>query len=155
MPIDPTFFNILVGIYEAEIDGLLNTMGKDCLLVFYEVITNPNTGISDPLRDDSRRPNYQSNSPQPVSNRETKQIRVLTQHNPSDYENFGVKIREPNDLVKIKSFITDVPDLKRCDYIIPDINVQGIVGAKYKLLREPIPRGLKNNRYAVSYWERA
>jgi hypothetical protein len=153
MPIDPATFTELTKIYEREIDSIIENFGKDCLLVFHEIITNPNTEISDPLRDDSRRPSYQSDNPQPTSERTTRTLKVLTKHNPSDYENFGVKVKQPNDILKIKSYVTDMPDLKRADYIIPDINVQGFSGARYRLIREPIPRGLKNNRYAVSYWE--
>lgn len=154
MPIDPATFTELTKIYEREIDSIIENFGKDCLFVFHETITNQNDDISDPLRDDNRRPNYQSENPQPVSNRETKIIKVLTRHNPSDYETFGTKLRQPSDIIKIKTYVTNMPDLKRVDYIIPDINVEGYAGARYRLLREPIPRGLKNNRYAVSYWER-
>lgn len=152
MPINPAEFDSLVNIYEAEIDGLLNVMGKPCLLVFHETIINPSEETNDPVRNDSRKPFYESNVPIPVSNRETKVIKALTKHGPSDYETFGVKVKEPRDIVRLKTFLTDVPDLKRCDYIIPDLNVKDVVGLKYRLIREPVPRGLKRNRYAVSYW---
>src|SRR6476620_3009232 len=98
MPIDPATFTELTKIYEREIDSIIENFGKDCLFVFHETITNQNDDISDQLRDDNRRPNYQSENPQPVSNRETKIIKVLTRHNPSDYETFGTKLRQPSDI---------------------------------------------------------
>ncbi len=154
MPIDPAQFTVLVGIYEREIDSLLLNLGKDCKLIFHELITNQNSEIGDPIREDSKRPFYQSPSPIPTSTSSSRIVRALLEHNPADFENFGTKIEHGRDIVQLKTYATDIPDLKRAQYMVPDINVEGIFGARYRLIREPVPQGLKNNRYALSFWER-
>ena len=34
------------------------------------------------------------------------------------------------------------------------VSKKEIIYTKYRLSREPIPVGLKENRYAISFWER-
>lgn len=151
MPLD---LSHLVPEYEKGIDSIIEAMGKDCRLIFDAKIVNPTESSIDPLRDGSRRPLYQNDAPIPIEEPETKIIRALITHGPSDYRSFGLKVEEPQDVIKIKTYITYLPDLKRCRYLIPDINVEAYTGAKYRLIREPIPRGLKNNRYCISWWTR-
>lgn len=55
--------------------------------------------------------------------------------------------------VRLKTYLTDVPDLRRCLYVQVHSDVGAIIDSKFKLIMEPIPTGLKVDRYAYTYWE--
>ncbi len=157
MPIDSSNFSKIVKIYQENIDSLIENMGKEVVLYFEPKITNVNDQFYDPVRGgDEKRPSYKGNSSKvsPTILQATKIIKALTKLNPSDYETFGLVIKNPQGIVRLKTYISDVPDLKRCKYIIPNIDVKDIIGARYQLLRDPVPQGLQQDRYAISFWER-
>jgi hypothetical protein len=147
----------LVRIYQENIDALLESMGKPVILYFEETITNIKPEFNDSVRDeDLRKPSYKTDIPNstPSVVQNTKTIKALIQYNPRDFESFGIQVNQPDSVIRLKTFLTDVPDLKRCDHIVPNADSVNIVEAKYRLLREAIPRGLQEDRYAITYWHR-
>ena len=146
MPLDLTH---LVPIYQNHIDNLIDQLGKEVTLYFADTVQNVNEKFDDPVRDQSTRmPHYKTTSsdPAPTVTHNTRTIKALVRVSPTDYESFGIKIRQPAEIMRLKTFLRDVPDLKRCEYVVYD--------GKYRLVREPTPVGLKEDRYAVSFWER-
>lgn len=149
MPLSEANFAGLVTIYQQEIDSLINVMGKEVVLHFAERIENVNDEFDDPVRTESTRmPSYKgtTENPAPTVTHTTRSIKALVRVSPSDYETFGIKVKQPQEIMRLKTFLTDVPDLKRCSYVVYD--------GKYRMLREPTPVGLKEDRYAISFWER-
>lgn len=156
MPIDPDSFNEIVQIYQTEIDSLIDNMGKYVTLYFASTVQNVNPQFHDPVRGrDVRKPAFKSapGEPAPTVTEHTKTIKALIRIDPLDYRTWA-KIDEAQSIVRLKTFLTDVPDLQRCDHIIVNVPERNIIEAKYRLMREPIPTGLKHNRYAVTFWER-
>lgn len=156
MPLTPGEFADVVEVYEQEIDGLIESMGKDCLLVFKESVVPPDDPSVDPIYGNSKFDDYKFSPPidNLVRTENTKIIKALITHNPSDFVSFVGKVYEPSDLLRLKTYARYVPDLRRCDYIIPDINVKDAFGHKYRLIRDLIPRGMVNNRYTLGYFAR-
>lgn len=156
MPLTPSEFSEIVQIFEEEIDGLILTMGKDVLLVFNESITPEIDPTFDPVYGGSRKPTYKYNNEiaSIVEVQNTKIVRCLIEHNPVEFKTFSGKVYEPSDILLLKTYSSYVPDMRRCDYIIPDTNVQSIFGHRYRLIRDFAPRGLVNNRYASGYFQR-
>jgi hypothetical protein len=157
MPIDDASMSDIVAIFQTEIDGLLHSLGKPITMYFHQQVTNVNNEFYDPVRGrETKEPSYKASnsSSAPVVTETTKTINALIRNNPTDYQRFGLKINENNGIVRLKTYLSDVPDLKRCDYIVINTKELDIAEAKYRLAREPIPTGLQQNRYAISYWER-
>lgn len=156
MVLNADAFSNIVKIYQDNIDALLSVMGKPCLLVFKSTISAVNNNFYDQVRGpvDNKRPDFGGdgvNHP-PIEVPNTRLIIALTHLDPSDFESYGINLKLEKSIVKIKTYATDIPDLKRCEYIIPNYSEDALTQAKYKLTRGPIPRGLQENRYSVSYW---
>lgn len=153
-------FNIpksLITLYQAGIDDLINQIGKNITLYFKPTITNVENQFKDIVRNDSlKKPNFAtpvSDNPSIVYN--TKVIKALLQHNPRDFETFGIKFQQGQDVLRVKCFLTDIPDLNNCEYMIPNSDVQNVVYNKYKMLRQAVPQGLQEDRYSISFWTNA
>ncbi|TXT66134.1 MAG: hypothetical protein BAJALOKI3v1_50134 [Promethearchaeota archaeon] len=142
--------------YYDKISELINNLGKPVTLYFKSTITNVNSEFNDPIHDRSlRKPSYKStstnNSPTEVEN--TSSITALIQYNPSDFQDFGINVNKNRGVVRLKSFLETLDDIKRCDYMIPNSDLSGVY-SKYRLIREPQPQGLGESKFIISYWER-
>jgi hypothetical protein len=156
MPLDAASFNNLVDIYEGEIDSLINNMGKTVRIYFPATVTGVNEGFYDPVRGgDARRPDYSTTAqnPNPTRTHDTRDILALLSVDPAEFETFGINVKNPRGILRLKTYLSDVPDLVRAEFVVPNPSLTAIVNHKYKLVRPPTPRGLKRNRYALSYWE--
>ena len=65
----------------------------------------------------------------------------------------GLKDLYQEGIVRLKTYLTDLPDLLRADYIIVNANVKDMITCKCRLVRKPMPFGFKEDRYARTYWE--
>lgn len=148
----------LVPIYQENIDALINQLGKPVTLYFEKAITNVTDDFRDPVRDDSiRLPDFKATTenPKPTVSVKTRTIKALVQIAPREFYTGGIsRAQQPGSIIRIKTFLTDVPDLKRCDYIVPMSDDTAFYDGRYRMIREPIPIGLQVNRYAVSFWEK-
>lgn len=156
MPIDPTVLGDLVNIYQAEIDGLINSLGKNVTLYFKPTISAVNDQFFDVVRPgDELKPEYKgtASSPEPIKTDNIKVIKALLKWSTRNNENYSVNQEIPRGTLRLKTFLSDVPDLQRCEYIIPNSDSTGIILAKYKLSKQPQPVGLQKDRYAITYWE--
>lgn len=138
-------------------DSQLDNLGEDVILVFKPTVSNIDNNFNDIVRDeDLRKPSYKQTTIQqaPDVQENFKVIKALVRYNPKDFETFDTKVLKPMSILKLKCRISDIPDLKRCEYIIPSSQDQKVFDTRYSLLREPIPIGIKENIYCISYWER-
>jgi hypothetical protein len=81
-------------------------------------------------------------------------IQALIQVRPRNYRRFGISTQDPSGLVKLKTFMTDAIKLQRATHAVIDIQKQGIIKMKCRKIRDPIPTGLRDSRYAITFWER-
>lgn len=147
----------LVPIYAAAIDNILEQMGKNVILTFGTAISTPTTDFDDNLRRDAqRKPDFKQTAIDlaPTRTTYTRTLKCLIKNNPKEFSNYGIRINDPkNATVRLKTYLTDVPDLRRCLYVQVHSDVGAIIDSKFKLIMEPIPTGLKVDRYAYTYWE--
>ena len=150
-------FNLkrLIPIYQANIDNLIDQLGKDIEIHFKPTTTNITPEARDRVRNTSKFPDFKAQAPTLIQY--TKIIKALVKWNvlnkSRDLEHFGLRVDHNRHIVRLKSFLTDVPDLKRAEFIIPNVAVEQLIGIRFKLLRDPLPIGLGVDRYAVSFWE--
>lgn len=148
-------YNKLVKLYQDSIDEFINNLGKNILVVYESTISSVSDSFNDPIRIDSvKQPDFKktttSSAPTVVENSET--IKALITYNPKDFESFNLKLNDDANVIRLKTYITDIPKLKRCSYIIPNYDVEQLHQTKFSLLRAPIPRGIQQDRYAYTYW---
>lgn len=155
MPIDPVSFNNLVSIYAENIDSLIDNMGKDIEIFYPSTVVVNNESFNDEVRDQSIKfPSFKG-STATTTTEHTEIIRALIKHTPKEYvRNAYTKIDQPDGILRIKTYLTHLSKLQRAEYIIPHIESLAMLNSKYRKVGEPIPIGLKYDRYCISYWER-
>jgi len=157
----------LISIYQSRIDALINQLGKNVYLEFdpirepcrnceYDTIRKRSTGI------------YKSGGPRPFARgrkcpfckgrgfEETlvnKCIKCLIKWNPRDAENFGISITQRKGIVRLKTYLTEADDLARAKTVIVNHDIVAQMKLKVRLIQGPIPVGLREDRYCISFWE--
>ena len=176
IPIDPpaarpalfTIPSTVIDIFEREIDGLITDLGRDIKLIYdpsvvvcincqFDPIGNksnnrfrPGGPISFP--DGSRCPYCNGSGRTEEENSEI--IKALVSWDAKDYIDFGISIQNPNAVVRTKTLLKLVPKIQRAKEAIVDYRINDILKLKCRKLRDPIPTGLKNSRYAITWWQR-
>ncbi len=157
----------LVGIYQGRIDALINQLGKNVVLYFTPTRTACINCHIDPVRNRSNGV-YRVGGPRQfqrgrrcpwckgdgfLNTEVTKCIQCLIKWNPKDSFSYGISIEDSKSIVRLKTFITSADDMIRAQYAEVDINVSSNVRYRIRKLRGPIPIGLQESRYCLSWWE--
>ncbi len=82
-----------------------------------------------------------------------KCIKCLIKWNPRDVENFGISIVGRKGIVRLKTYLTEADDLMRARTIIVNKDISALMKLRVKLIQGPIPVGLREDRYCISFWE--
>lgn len=153
MPIVINLSNIQP-IYREAVDELINKLGKNFTLYYKNTVTNVNNENYDHVYGTpNKKPLYKAATPTIVYN--TEVIKGLTQWNPKKFiVPLDTKINEPDTIVEIKTFIENIDKLKRAEYIVPNSDSLKKIGYSFRLIREPVPQGLGDDFYCISYWQR-
>lgn len=157
----------LITIYQSRIDALINQLGKNVLLEFdpirepcpnceFDTMRKRSTGI------------YKMGGPRPFARGRrcpyckgrgftetavTRCIKCLIQWNPKDAEDFGIAVAQKKDIVRLKTYLTEADDLIRAKTLIVNYDIADQAKFRVKLLQNPIPVGLREDRYCISFWE--
>jgi len=159
--------NEVVNIYQTRIDALINQLGKSVLLEFDPVRQPCSNCIFDPIRNRSTGI-YKTGGPRPFTRsrqcpwckgkgfeetQATRCIEALIKWNPRDSEKYGISLENYKSVVRIKTFSTEADDIVRARTAIVDYQEIGTTIARVRLIRNPIPVGLRQSRYCISFWE--
>lgn len=170
-PLDPLasiqISNELIGIYQSRIDALINQLGKNILLEFDKIkIPCPNC-LFDTMRGRSRGI-FRTGGPRPFArgrvcpwckgkgfeeSDNNKCIKALLKWNPKEAANYGLTISDSRGVVRIKTFLTEFDDLRRAVTVVANHDMDSIAKLRVKLVKGPIPVGLREDRYCISFWE--
>ena len=157
----------LIAIYQSRIDALINQLGKAVRLIFDPILTPCPNCLYDVLR---KRSNgiYRTGGPRPFKRgrkcpyckgrglNETaveKCIQCLLKWNPQDAENYGISISSTKGIVRMKTFLTSADDMMQAKTAIANYDIKSQMKLNVKLIRGPIPVGLREDRYCISFWE--
>jgi len=149
-------YNKLKDIYQNKIDELIDNLGKDCKFIYDSTITNVNDRFIDSSRPRGvMRPDHQrtESSSAPLKSNNSEIIRCLVEWDPKVSQELNIRADEPRSIIKLKTYLTNANKILRCDHMIPNIDSSNHVEVKYRLLKQINPRGLKEDRYIVSYWK--
>lgn len=157
----------LIAIYQSRIDALINQLGKNVYLEFdpiraacpnctYDTLRKRSTGI------------YKAGGPREFARgrrcpyckgrgfTETavnKCIKCLIKWNPIEAKNFDIAISNYKGIVRLKTYLTLADDLARARTIIVNHDIVDQMKLRVKLVQGPIPVGLREDRYCISFWE--
>ena len=73
--------------------------------------------------------------------------------NPKEAANYGLTLSDSKGIVRIKTFLTEFDDLKRAITVIANHDMDSIAKLRVRLVKGPIPVGLREDRYCISFWE--
>lgn len=141
----------IITTYQDNIDRLIDQLGKPVMLFFHPVKTNLTDDNYSVIHGDKKLPEFKANSV--VETRSSVQIKALIKWNPKEVNKYNINFKEGKAIIRLKTMLTDVPNLTRCEYIIPNYESVGIISNRFKLIMMPIPVGLGEDRYAISFWE--
>jgi hypothetical protein len=159
-------------IIQDAIDDLIGELGKDCRLVYPPKMTYCVNCASDPIgHKPSNRwktggpVHFPMGSLCPMCNGEgrraeevTEVIKLLCEWDPKKFV-FPVPsldVRTPFSVVQVKGFLTDLPKVLRCDHMVLQIPIEGIIRKTYKLSGEPGDySNIVQGRYFVAVWTRS
>ena len=158
----------VIQIFQDGIDTLIAELGKNIELIYDPSIIDCPHCIIDPIGNkpsnrfrpgnpihypDGRRCPY-CNGVGKTEEKNSEILKVLIQLRPRDYRRFGISVQDPSALVRTKGFMTDIIKIQRAKEAIMDVQVNDILKIKCRKLRDPIPTGLRESRYAICFWER-
>lgn len=146
-------FTGLVNTYQQQMDLLIGNLGKTILVVFKPTIVTTTDDAQDQVRGDgSKKPVFKQDAPTITQN--TAEIIGLIQYKPRELYQLNLPVEMSDNVVRIKTFLTNLPALRQAEYIIPNYGARNYIETKYKLLKEAVPIGLQQDRYCTSYWQR-
>jgi len=157
----------LIRIYQSRIDALINQLGKNVYLEFdpirdpcpnctYDTMRKRSTGIyipggPRPFKRGRRCPWCKGRGFTETA--VNKCIKCLIKWNPEDAKNFGISVSKNSGIVRLKTFLTEADDLMRAQTVIVNHDIVGQMKLRVKLIQGPIPVGLREDRYCISFWE--
>ncbi len=169
--LDPTasiqIDDLLIATYQNRIDALINQLGKNVLLQFDPILEdcpnctfdrqrNRSTGIHTiggprPFKRGRKCPFCKGRGllETPV----TKCIKCLVKWNPRELKDFGISIENRQGIVRLKTFLTEMDDIIRAKTSIVDSDQRSLTTLKVRKIRGPVPVGLREDRYCISFWE--
>lgn len=169
--LDPTasiqISDTLIDIYQSRIDALINQLGKHVLLEFTPIMTSCINCYYDSVRKRSNGV-YKSGGPRPFSRGRKcpyckgrgfleeavdECIHALLKWNPKEAEDYGIAVSKHQGVVRIKTYLYHMSSLMRAKTAIVNYAIRDIMTMKVQKIKGPIPVGLREDRYCISFWE--
>jgi len=157
----------LITTYQQHIDALINQLGKNVLLEF-DPIRSPCPNCTYDTQRKRSTGIYIPGGPRPFKRKRkcpwckgrglletavNKCIKCLVQWNPEDAEKYGISVEKQKGIVRLKTFLTEADDLRRARTVLSNYDIAAQMQLRVKLVAGPIPVGLREDRYCISFWE--
>lgn len=142
--------------YHEFADEMITSFGVDCSIHYVKKISVSeadvgNINISKSLRPfDKRKEFKQSTSYSTTETSENIKLRVYW-----DRKSFK-KISDlviPDGGIMTIGYLTDLPKIRSCEYMKPNISNEAYLGYKFERTDNPIPWGIRKDRYFVCGWK--
>lgn len=141
----------LIPSYQDAIDNIIDQLGKYVKFIYPPTVSSITDSSQDVIRDDSRYPDFKGEAPTVTENSE--EIKCLIKWNPKELSDYGVNVAGGTNTIRLKTYLVHAPKLYKAEFMIPNIDSEAFVNQKFKMVIAPIPVGLGEDRYCISYWK--
>jgi len=151
----------LLDLHEVGTDAIIDGLGKPCVLIYPEKISEcPNCYYDSRERRSTNI--YKAGGPKPFDNntmcpvcggegrsssRETEDITLRIYWSPKDWSTYATTIENPEGVAQVIGYMKDLPKVERATEILLNSDVQAT--KKFRCQREgdATPWGMRQNRY--------
>lgn len=147
--------------YFDVIDSTFDIFGVTCQLVSIEkkeeIVYNPNNNI--PNRNTINN-NKRGGGDYDIGNKTIREIETISDIKLKVYwdakQFIGIsdRIKVPDGAIQTISFMSDMPKLVRAKQLIVHKDIKDLKEMRFERIGEPIPMGLKQDRYCSCLWKR-
>lgn len=147
----------VVDIMRMAISDLILYLGKNCKVVYPPRMVRCDNCVYDPIGKKSKNV-YSNGGPiafpygsicpvcggagMTAAEIHEEIIRVIVHWNPKKYLNTKLdNVRLANGVISIKGHIDDMPKIRKMDYFVPHIELEGYGDFKFRLSGEPVSQG--------------
>lgn len=148
--------------YYDVIDSTFSIFGVDCKLVFTETVEEDTANDNVPLDPsiNSRRKNSDQWRQNGTNLKQVEKMEDIRLKVYWDSKSFIKPTNSPNIVLPDNSiqtifFLSDLQKINRAKHLIVHNGIMNIQEMRFKKIGEPFPMGLRQNRYAGCFWERA
>lgn len=159
--------NDLIQIYQSRIDALINQLGKNCLLEFdpiiepcpnclFDMVSNKSRGIykaGGPIEFSLGRKCPYCKGEGFLRYDNNKCIKCLIKWAPRELSNYEISVQKNDGIVRLKTFLTEAPDIIKAKTAIIDHDIEMAFKLRVRLIKGPLPVGLREDRYNISFWK--
>ena len=165
-------FSIPSGVidsHEWASDAIIDSLGKNCKLVYPAKVTECNNCYYDPR---TRRSTgiYKSGGPISFPNNTTcpacggagrstvettESIKLRVYWNPKDWQTFAGTIQNPEGVAQVIGYMSDLPKVERSVEVIINSDVEST--KEYRCVKEgeAVPWGFRQDRYFLQFYRRS
>ncbi len=163
-----TISDDVINIFERGVDAIIDQLGKNVKLIFDPIIIPCPNCLFDPIGGKSSN-RFKPGGPVPFSDGarcpycrgtgKTEQerstiVKASVSWSPQDYIDYGISVQNARAVVSTKTLLNDVIKIQRAKIAIIDCDISSILKVKCRRLKDPVPIGVKNSRYAMTFWQR-
>lgn len=158
-------------VIQQGLDDLITELGKDCLIVYPPLRVNCVNCVKDPIGNKSSNV-WKTGGPLPfpnggicpmcngsftVAKENSETLHLLCAWEPRNFfypiRNLDLKV--PFGTIQTKGYMSDLPKIKRANYLVFELPIVPIIRQTYVLSGEPGDQSnIIQNRYFVATWER-
>jgi hypothetical protein len=169
--LDPTaaiqISSTIIDVYQNSIDALINQLGKNTILTFppdlspcpncsYDTVRKRSTGVykiggPTPFARGKRCPYCKGGGL--LETAVQKCIKCLIKWGAKELEDYNISVQDDNNVVRLKTYLTFMDDLSRAETATVQYDSADISTLVVKRITDPIPVGLRYDKYCISFWE--
>lgn len=149
--------NKVFELYNEFTDEMLASFGVSCDIFYIKKIQVTNSSVPTIKTSKSMRPYgktkdfVQTDNYESVETSEPLRMRVYSTR--KDFKKIA-DINVPDGGIMTICAIENIPKLRACDHITVNSENQALLGYKYRKVDNPIPWGIKKDRWCVCGWEK-
>lgn len=88
-----------------------------------------------------------------IYSEEEDTVKMKIYWTPKDWIDIGFDVQQADGIIQTQALVSDLPKIQKCNYMIPNLRTYSSVQYKYKLIKESVPHGFRQDKFFISYWQ--
>jgi len=148
--------NDVFSLYKEFADEMITSFGVNCQLNYIQKIQStvssvPTVKKSKSMRTYNKTEEFVQNSNY-ESVRTTDDVKLRVYWTRKDFKKIS-DIVIPDGGIMTIGYLSDLPKVRSCEFMVPNTEQEAYLGVKFIRVGQPIPWGIKKDRYFVCGWE--